>query len=217
VGNSRTPVFWSRLDAKRDNPIEANAQLARQHWFLDYPGPPTIEPYKGLAYFREEDAPLFFGRKRFVQELEQAVGNKAFVVVTGPSGSGKSSVVLAGLLPRLRRQGKWAICRFRPGDDPFSNLAGALMPYLEPDMSQAEQLLERNRVAATLNQGQLTLNDICQHILGRQATADRLLLFVDQFEELYAQEINRQDVQSFMSCQKTPGRWSSDWPVGDWS
>ncbi len=62
-----------------------------------------ICPYRDLAMFTEEDAPFFFGRKAFVDELvKQLQSNRRFLAILGPSGSGKSSVVQAGLIPRIR-------------------------------------------------------------------------------------------------------------------
>jgi ABC-type glutathione transport system ATPase component len=63
-------------------------------------------PYRGLAAFQEADAPFYFGRESFVDALEQAVRTRKLVaVIVGSSGSGKSSALFAGLLPRC---GKWA-------------------------------------------------------------------------------------------------------------
>src|SRR5687768_1141217 len=59
-------------------------------------------PYKGLDVFQEEDAELFFGREKSVQELIGRVNQARAVFITGPSGSGKSSLVRAGLIPALK-------------------------------------------------------------------------------------------------------------------
>ena len=64
---------------------------------------PLLNPYRGLSHFREEDSPFFFGREKFTAELVDSVANKSLVAVLGPSGSGKSSIVFAGLIPVLRR------------------------------------------------------------------------------------------------------------------
>jgi ABC-type multidrug transport system fused ATPase/permease subunit len=63
----------------------------------------TICPYRGLLYFREEDAPFFFGREAAITQLASAVQQHHLVAVVGASGSGKSSVVRAGLVPELRK------------------------------------------------------------------------------------------------------------------
>ncbi|BFU90810.1 MAG: hypothetical protein NTAFB01_19970 [Nitrospira sp.] len=63
----------------------------------------TVCPYRGLLYFREEDAPFFFGREAAITQLVSAVQQHSLVAVVGVSGSGKSSVVRAGLVPELRK------------------------------------------------------------------------------------------------------------------
>ncbi|MBW4430337.1 MAG: CHAT domain-containing protein [Pelatocladus maniniholoensis HA4357-MV3] len=83
-------------------------------------------PYQGLSAFGEEDAPFFFGREKFVDQLVTAVQSKSLVTVVGASGSGKSSAVFAGLVPSLRKIGNVEIISFRPGNNPLGNLAIAL-------------------------------------------------------------------------------------------
>jgi len=83
-------------------------------------------PYRGLAAFQETDAELFFGREAFTDQLALAVGEQQLVaVIIGPSGSGKSSAVFAGLLPQLREEGNWLFVEMRPGARPFHALAAA--------------------------------------------------------------------------------------------
>jgi energy-coupling factor transporter ATP-binding protein EcfA2 len=146
--------------------------------------PTEICPYRGLFAFREEDAPFFYGRDVFTKMLVEAVQQQSLVAVIGPSGSGKSSVVLAGLIPQLRSEQKWRIVTFRPGDRPFRNLAAKLVPLLETRMSETDQLLEINKLATGLQQGDLALRDVVTRILEKNS-GDRFLLVVDQFEELY--------------------------------
>ncbi|MBW4550131.1 MAG: CHAT domain-containing protein [Aphanocapsa sp. GSE-SYN-MK-11-07L] len=94
-------------------------------------------PYRGLFAFREEDTRFFFGREQATQALLVAVKQKPLVAVIGASGSGKSSVVFAGLVPLLRQKlfGRDAMAQaallpeivsFRPGNDPFAALAAGL-------------------------------------------------------------------------------------------
>ncbi|RPD39008.1 caspase family protein [Chitinophaga barathri] len=66
--------------------------------------PPGLNPYKGLEKFREEDADFFFGRRKVTDELHTFCQGRKFTVVAGSSGSGKSSLVMAGLVPRLRAE-----------------------------------------------------------------------------------------------------------------
>jgi S1-C subfamily serine protease len=70
-------------------------------------------PYRGLLAFQEEDASVFFGRETFTEKLVAAVQAQSLVAVIGASGSGKSSVVFAGLIPRLRSQANWHIVQLR--------------------------------------------------------------------------------------------------------
>ena len=87
-------------------------------------------PYRGLFAFREADAHLFFGREQFTVDLVKAANTKPLVVVVGASGSGKSSVVFAGLIPRLREGlNPLHIVSFRPGNHPFEALAAVLAPF----------------------------------------------------------------------------------------
>ncbi|MEO0687849.1 MAG: CHAT domain-containing protein, partial [Cyanobacteria bacterium J06649_11] len=83
-------------------------------------------PYKGLFPFGEENAEYFFGRDDVIVDLVEAVNSKPLVPVIGASGSGKSSVVFAGLVPQLRDIGNVEIISFRPGKNPFDALAVAL-------------------------------------------------------------------------------------------
>src|ERR1700693_4359113 len=71
----------------------------------------SICPYRGLLHFREEDASFFFGREGAISQLANAVERRSFIAVAGASGSGKSSVIRAGLVPRLRsdRSEAWEI------------------------------------------------------------------------------------------------------------
>ncbi len=141
-------------------------------------------PYRGLFAFREQDAPYFFGREASTQQLVDAVRKKPLLAVVGSSGSGKSSVVFAGLVPRLRREGNWLIVSFRPGNRPLRSLAAALMPLLEPHMSETDRLAEIGKLAQQLQQGNIALQDVHERIKERNA-ATHLLLIADQFEELY--------------------------------
>jgi energy-coupling factor transporter ATP-binding protein EcfA2 len=142
-------------------------------------------PYRGLFAFREQDAPLFFGREVFINRLVEAVQRQCLVAVIGPSGCGKSSIIFAGLLPHLRREADRLIAPFRPGARPFHALAASLVPTLEPDMSETERLIEIRRLADALEQGNLGLSEVVVRILQKSPEVHRLVLIVDQFEELY--------------------------------
>lgn len=147
----------------------------------------TLSPYKGLAYFREEDAAFFFGRDKAIDTLWKAVERQSFVALVGASGSGKSSVVRAGLIPRLRADTRapWEIVTLVPNDRPLYNLAARLIPLLEPERSENDQLIEVGRQARALQDGALQVRDVVERILQKQTGTKRILLVVDQWEELY--------------------------------
>jgi tetratricopeptide (TPR) repeat protein len=144
-------------------------------------------PYRGLLYFREEDAAFFFGREAATSQLAEAVDRLNLVAVVGASGSGKSSVVRAGLLPALRRRGEnaWEIVTLVPGDRPLYNLSATLLPFLEPEMSEVKRLGEIQDLADKLEAGKMQLRDVVQRVLELQPGTQRLLLVVDQWEELF--------------------------------
>jgi serine/threonine protein kinase len=157
-------------------------------------------PYRGLYAFMEEDAPYFFGRELFTERLIQTIEDQSMAAVIGPSGSGKSSVVFAGLLPHLRASGKWIIIEIRPGSRPFYSLASALMDYLDPDASETERLLEARQLATALRQDELELPDVLERISKRNGNSIRPLLVVDQFEELYTLCVDEQVRHGFPNC-----------------
>jgi tetratricopeptide (TPR) repeat protein len=147
----------------------------------------TVCPYRGLLYFREEDAPFFFGRDTAIQQVVAAVRHRSFVAVVGASGSGKSSVARAGLVPQLRRDRDtvWEVATLVPNVQPLKTLAATLMPLLEPAMTETDRLIEVGKQAEAYANGHLTLRDVVQRILQKQSGTDRLLLVADQWEELY--------------------------------
>ena len=99
---------------------------------------PAINPYCGLRAFGEADALYFHGRSALTDALETMVRPARFVTVVGPSGSGKSSLVRAGLTPRLRAGGSMVLSLV-PGDDPMSALSDAAMAVASRD--NADRLL----------------------------------------------------------------------------
>jgi hypothetical protein len=159
-------------------------------------------PFPGLRTFTPADEPIFFGRERETDFLVEKLADARcrFLLVVGTSGSGKSSLVGAGLIPRLaagalpgsdhwllpqvQRVGQgiqWIGLRFRPGEqgpDPFLALATRLAPLLPGDAS-AGDLAQRFAAAPDL----LLVTLIEQALEGRAPEAEALL-FVDQFEEL---------------------------------
>ncbi len=140
-------------------------------------------PYRGLSHFGPNDAEFFFGRDVFIEELIQATVKRNFIPVLGASGSGKSSVVLAGLVPKLQQEGCWLFTHFRPGSDPFHALAESLVPlYTSGD--DTVQIAQARALAKYFHDDKVTLSGIFSHIQRRHPN-HRVLLIADQFEELY--------------------------------
>ncbi|MEU9613687.1 AAA family ATPase [Streptomyces sp. NPDC048209] len=142
-------------------------------------------PYPGLEAFTEDDGGVFFGRDREIRDLVGRLNPSAparahrFVAVIGPSGSGKSSLVRAGLLPTLRRRrGRWVITpAFAPGADPLVSFASSVAAVL-PDMT-VEQ------VQTELAQGSAGIQRCLDRLrTARGGRAAPVLLVVDQLEEL---------------------------------
>jgi len=146
--------------------------------------PLLSNPYRGLFAFQEKDAEFFFGRAAYTTQLVEAVQKHPFVAVLGASGSGKSSLVHAGLIPQLRRHGTWLTTSFRPGEHPFYALSSALIPFLEPNLKEIDLMVEIKKLTENLQSGQLHVQDVLQRIHNKHPAA-RLLIFADQFEELY--------------------------------
>src|SRR6185503_8898908 len=122
-----------------------------------------------------------------VDELERVLARAPLVSVVGASGSGKSSVVRAGLVPRLRRSlaPVWEVATMVPGDRPLRALAAAFIPLLEPERTEVELLVETSKLAAALSGGEVSVRDVAEWVLARQRGTERVLLVVDQWEELY--------------------------------
>lgn len=160
--------------------IPSDALLRNWEPLRDLTLPPS--PFRGLAPFRETDAASFHGRAEESEELTAKVAAERQVCLVGPSGSGKSSLALAGVMPRLRARG-FSVGVLRPasGSRPLSALAAALLPLLEPDLSVVERLDRTPALVRILaDQG---VADIVTAVQERQGTRS-LLLVVDQFEEL---------------------------------
>jgi serine/threonine protein kinase/formylglycine-generating enzyme required for sulfatase activity len=139
------------------------------------PGVPDGNPYRGLAAFDSAHAALFFGRRGEIRELVQRVQSEPLVVIGGDSGTGKSSLCRAGVLPWLVEHDGWSRVDVVPGRHPVQSLAAALAAWSEVDEATLTTLVREAPDA------------LARAIRRRVSRADhpgRLLLFVDQLEEL---------------------------------
>jgi energy-coupling factor transporter ATP-binding protein EcfA2 len=188
----------------------SDAPLELEHLLTAVRGEPVsgevvheaICPYRGLDAFREEDSAFFFGRgsvddaKSPIGELVRKVREQSFVMVVGRSGSGKSSLVYAGLLPALRRERDrfWDVLSLRPGPNPLRALAAAFNPRADNE-GAAEYATKITSEADKLRTGdaELLSHMIRQELDQAEGKPDRLLLYIDQWEELYAQAPSSND------------------------
>ncbi len=158
--------------------------------------PPDQSPFPGLRAFTAEDAPIFFGRGVEISELVKRVEASRFVAVVAASGSGKSSLVAAGLIPRLKANAisnettgskDWFVCRFTPGRQPFEALADALMDVI-PALACADAIDypdKLERLTGSLSKAPERLSKTLTHALKNEKAWADVLLFIDQFEELF--------------------------------
>jgi WD40 repeat protein len=93
--------------------------------------------------------------------------------------------LFAGLLPRLRKVGGSLFAIFRPGSQPFYSLAGALLPMLEPDLSETDCLVETGKLAEAFTKGEVSLAQVAGRIVEKDPQVSQIQLLIDQFEELY--------------------------------
>jgi class 3 adenylate cyclase len=175
-------------------------QLARERARLIDPDAPdggevdgeaAVCPFKGLAPFETADADYFFGRERLVAELIARLVGTSLLGVIGPSGSGKSSVVRAGLLPALATgvlpgSQRWRQVVMRPGEDPAKELERALTGRSESDGATIEEP-----------------GPAIERVVRGMAPTERLLLVVDQFEEIFTTVADETERVAFIDALTT--------------
>jgi WD40 repeat protein len=165
---------------------------------------PEIEelanPFPGLRPFEFDESHLFFGRDGQSEQLLRKLGGARFVAVVGTSGSGKSSLVRAGLLPDLfggfiaSAGSHWRVAMMRPSNDPLGNLSQALAsPDVLGSETDGNAQLQATIIEATLRRGSLGLVEVVRQ--NRMPANENLLVVVDQFEELFRFERVTRDEQ----------------------
>lgn len=156
------------------------------------PPPSLLErlktPYRGLEKFRPEDAKLFFGRHSETQQLVEKLKKSRFLAVLGASGSGKSSVVLAGLVPALQKGAlfdsqNWPVLIFTPTQQPLEELAVHLAE-LFPDQS-LEYMAQMGKLLQDFESYENTLHLTVRKALKNVPASRAVVLVVDQFEEAF--------------------------------
>ena len=159
-----------------------------------------ICPYKGLEYFdcNGEDPKYFYGREKLTDQLLDRVRQSNFLALLGASGSGKSSVLRAGLLhqlqlgQRLAGSEAWQIQILSPGKHPLENLA---LSFLDENLSEIERPTQLDQVKSLLQEG---AKGLCK--LVQVANSQRVVLVIDQFEELFTLCEEQEEKDKFCTC-----------------
>jgi WD40 repeat protein/energy-coupling factor transporter ATP-binding protein EcfA2 len=170
----QTPGIWPLQKHDRGEFIFTLPSFERDRL---QPAPPldaSINPYQGLKSFEEDQSELFFGRSELVKKLQNFVKKHRFTVVLGASGSGKSSLVKAGLIPRLRNPKEtteqWSILQpIRPGKTPLQALNNALKEAQLPEVKPQDP---QQNLAQSID------------VWTKRNPNSKLLLFIDQTEEI---------------------------------
>ncbi len=156
-------------------------------------------PFPGLRPFETDEEHLFFGRETQVDDLLSRLTQKRFVAVVGASGSGKSSLVRAGLLPALHggfmaAGSHWQVAIMHPGRTPIASLARAIDASGVLGARRGDGVLRVGLVQAILERGALGLIEVVRE--ARLGSNESLLVVVDQFEELV--RFKAQDAVAFV-------------------
>ncbi|OAB57660.1 hypothetical protein AY600_00655 [Phormidium willei BDU 130791] len=156
-------------------------------------------PYRSLYSFTPNDSDVFFGRDFFIDKLYKATQKHHFISLLGASGSGKSSVILAGLVPKLQKESRWKFTHFRPGQNPFQSLSAALVPLYASEVDSTDLLTQSNKLAKALQSGEISLSLVLDTIQ-KKHPQDQLLLICDQFEEIYTLHQGNSICRKFLDC-----------------
>jgi formylglycine-generating enzyme required for sulfatase activity len=156
-------------------------------------------PYPGLRPFEADEWSIFFGRERMIDQVIDRLVAHRLVMIHGSSGSGKSSLVRAGVLPKLARQhlragAPWQTCSIRPSGGPLWNLAKAFA-RLE---GRGEDIERVGQIIGQFSQRGATLSAIAGSL--NKGAGRRLCILVDQFEELFRfeKETSREESELFV-------------------
>jgi serine/threonine protein kinase len=156
-------------------------------------------PYAGLSSFQEADADKFFGRSREIAAMVTRIRQQPLMAVVGSSGVGKSSFVRAGLVPALKQSGEtWETMVIRPGRDPLAGLASVITPMVGTSTSVADDAEAHRKLVHRLRTEPGYLGTVLRARARREGL--KILLFVDQFEELYTLIPDVEERKAFTAC-----------------
>ncbi|MBG1244727.1 nSTAND1 domain-containing NTPase [Nostoc sp. NZL] len=142
-------------------------------------------PYLGLESFTANDSNRFYGRKKLIADLVKDLEKDNLIFLLGASGSGKSSLIKAGIIPKLSQKNKlFAELSFVPGDAPFDAFFDELQTSL-PKQLKSYNKSEIKKFIKRVDNLQLNLSSIIEQL--RQGKSDSWIIFIDQFEEIFSQ------------------------------
>ncbi len=137
-------------------------------------------PYPGIRSFEIEESHLFFGREEQINKLYKILKENHFIAITGASGSGKSSIVKAGLLPKLKKDAAdWTLQVFHPGNDPIGNFAKAIYNTFKQNSINSE-FDSWSDIEKFLRKEKNAINEIFKDVNNFHH-----LIYIDQFEEIF--------------------------------
>ena len=220
------PALFQISDSTDDNILRLLHQIADQTLVTDsaaqdieaLPAEPGDPPYLGLQYFTEADADQFFGRELLTAQVIKRLHDDRFLAVIGASGSGKSSLVRAGVVPTLRQgqtladgspppvnSSQWLIRTMTPTAHPLDALAASLT-------QDSESVTAVIDMQSALSQNKRALTLAAQQLLAKQ-NSPRLLLVIDQFEEIFTLCRQPEERQAFIDNLVTGADPEDEQPV----
>lgn len=174
--NFLTPLLATNVQQQEEAIKKLLRELLQQEP-LSLPRPKPPCPYPGMIPFSDDKKYLFCGRDQLITKFKICLSKHNFLAAIGASGSGKSSLIFAGLIPKLEEsssfgEGKWLVRKMRPGNDPLQALEIALNTELAKIDDDEAELAKIDAEAVDC-------------VLKTEPKAERLLLVIDQFEELF--------------------------------
>ncbi|MEC4896043.1 MAG: caspase family protein [Oscillatoria sp. PMC 1051.18] len=195
TGTTQRPVF-----SNSGEPINLTHTWEVETQTTESTSDEAICPYKGLQYFdcNQEDPKYFYGRNQLTDQLLDHLRQNNFLAILGASGSGKSSVLRAGLIHQLQRGQKlagsqqWEIHLMIPGEKPLESLALALV---DPNLPKLDRAAELSKVEGLLQAGSDGFRRLIQI-----SDAPSVVLVIDQFEEVFTLCKDADERKQFFEC-----------------
>jgi hypothetical protein len=206
---STVELVRSCLAREPDARPSLSAIIAALDGAIDGPGAGPVgadvdtSPFRALMSFREHDAAHFVGREGEIGAFLETCRTRPVVAIVGPAGAGKSSFVLAGLVPRLAERGETTVIVVRPGASPFEALAAALLNPAASDATPAARPTRKRATRAGVESLATTLSgavwelNLALHDLAME-TGGRVVLVVDQLEEVLTQGVPKEVIAAFV-------------------